>query len=233
MPKKKIGLVLVIAAVVCGPLDCRSSRVLDHGEDKRRARHPPGLCAGKLFPVCNLFSPPHCFNRVSCARCDCADAGRGLFFGVVPGLIFAVTGLTLGAVIAFLVSRFVLGSWVQERYRTLLASFNEEIQRHGHFYLITLRVVPVLPFFLVNILAGLTEEFSLKRFAASTSIGLMPASFVYSFAGRRLAEINSPRDILSSRNDGCAYSSRSFYSSPGRSEDISEGEEEITPLGPP
>ena len=120
----------------------------------------------------------------------------GFFFGVLPGLLFAVTGLTLGAMTAFLTARYVLGNWVQERYKVLLASFNEEMQRHSHYYLITLRIIPVLPFFLVNILAGLTK-ISLKRFTASTFIGLLPASFVYSFAGRRLAVINSPRDILS------------------------------------
>jgi uncharacterized membrane protein YdjX (TVP38/TMEM64 family) len=115
---------------------------------------------------------------------------------VVPGLLFAVAGLTVGAVTAFLAARYILGGWIQERYKVPLAAFNEEMQRHGHYYLITLRVVPVLPFFLVNILAGLTK-ISLRRFAASTFIGLIPASFVYSFAGRRLAVINSPRDILS------------------------------------
>ncbi|SPQ00550.1 SNARE associated Golgi protein-like protein [Candidatus Sulfobium mesophilum] len=120
----------------------------------------------------------------------------GFFFGAIPGALFSVTGLTLGAVSAFLAARYVLGDWIQEKYRVPLAAFNQEMQNHGHYYLLTLRIVPVVPFFLVNILAGLTK-ISLKNFTASTSIGLLPASVVYSFAGRKLGSINSPRDVLS------------------------------------
>jgi uncharacterized membrane protein YdjX (TVP38/TMEM64 family) len=120
----------------------------------------------------------------------------GFFFGVVPGTLFSVSGLTFGAAAAFLVARYILGDWVQERYRVLLTAFNQEMQRHGHYYLVTLRIVPVLPFFVVNFLAGMTKM-SLSKFVAMTCLGLFPASLICSFGGRRLGSINSPRDILS------------------------------------
>jgi uncharacterized membrane protein YdjX (TVP38/TMEM64 family) len=194
--KGKIVLVLLVVAVMCGlwVSGLHEAVNLERIKEERDVLHAfvqenylLSVLFFLLLTVSTAFLVPGAIVLM---------LAGGFFFGVVPGLLFAVTGLTLGAVTAFLAARYVLGGWVQERYKVLFASFNEEMHRHGHYYLITLRVVPVLPFFLVNILAGLTK-ISLKRFIASTSIGLVPASFVYSFAGRRLAVINSPRDILS------------------------------------
>ena len=196
MPKRKIGLVLFLAAVVCGLWISGFHEMVDFGKIREERDFLRSFVQGNyllsvlsflLLTVSTAFLVPGAIALM---------LAGGFFFGVVAGMFFAVTGLTLGAITAFLAARYLLGDWVQEKYRVLLAVFNEEMQRHGHYYLITLRVVPVLPFFLVNILAGLTK-ISLKRFAVSTSIGLLPASFIYSFAGRRLASIDSPRDILS------------------------------------
>jgi uncharacterized membrane protein YdjX (TVP38/TMEM64 family) len=194
--KEKVGLVLLASVLILGlwMSGLHDVVTLERIKEERdvlqtfvQGNYPLSVFFFVLLTVSTAFLLPGAIALM---------LAGGFFFGVVPGLLFAVTGLTLGAVTAFLAARYVLGVWVQERYKVLLASFNEEIQRHGHYYLITLRVVPVLPFFLVNILAGLTK-ISLKRFAASTTGGLLPAAFVYSFAGRRLADINSPRDILS------------------------------------
>ncbi|RPI38375.1 MAG: TVP38/TMEM64 family protein [Nitrospiraceae bacterium] len=194
--KGKIGLVVLVAAVACGLWisGLHEAVTLERIKEERDVLHAfveenylVSVLSFLLLTFSTAFMVPGAIVLM---------LAGGFFFGMVPGLLFAVAGLTLGAMSAFLSARYVLGQWVQDRYKVLLTSFNEEMQCHGHYYLITLRVVPVLPFFLVNILAGLTK-ISLKRFAVSTSIGLIPASFVYSFAGRRLAVINSPRDILS------------------------------------
>jgi uncharacterized membrane protein YdjX (TVP38/TMEM64 family) len=196
MSKRKIGLAVLFAAVICGLWisgvhEAVNLERIREGRDLLQSfvqkNYPVSVLFFLLLTVSTAFMVPGAIVLI---------LAGGFFFGVVPGLLFSVTGLTLGAMTAFLAARYVLGDWVQERYKVLLASFNDEMKRHGHYYLITLRVVPVLPFFLVNIIAGLTK-ISLQRFAASTFIGLLPASFVYSFAGRRLAVINSPRDILS------------------------------------
>jgi uncharacterized membrane protein YdjX (TVP38/TMEM64 family) len=122
----------------------------------------------------------------------------GFLFGVIPGVIYLNIGGTLGAGLAFLSSRYLVGQWIQRRYSSALKTFNEEVVRHGHYYLISLRIVPVLPFFLVNYLAGLTK-ISLKKFIGTTSLGMLPGSFVYTLAGQQLETVNAPEDILSVR----------------------------------
>jgi uncharacterized membrane protein YdjX (TVP38/TMEM64 family) len=192
----KIGVALLVAAVICGLWLSGLHETLTFGRIREQREvlrvfveknYVLSVLSFLLLTVSTAFFVPGAIALVLAA---------GFFFGVIPGALFAVTGLTLGAATAFLVARYVLGDWVQERYRLPLAAFNEEMRRHGHYYLLTLRVVPVLPFFLVNILAGLTK-ISLKRFVAMTSLGMLPVAFIYSFAGRKLASINSPRDILS------------------------------------
>jgi len=120
----------------------------------------------------------------------------GFLFGVILGTVYVNIGSVIGSTLAFLSSRFLIGDWVQHRYRNRLKRFNDEVEKHGHNYLFTLRIVPVLPFFLVNYLSGLTK-IPLKKFIFITAIGILPGSFVYAFAGRQIAKIENPNDILS------------------------------------
>ncbi len=194
--KGKIGIAVLVVAVAAGLWFSGLHEALtpERIKEKREVLHAfvqenyvLSVLSFILLTVSTAFFVPGAIALVLAA---------GFFFGAIPGALFSVTGLTIGAVSAFLAARYVLGNWIQEKYRVPLASFNQEMQNHGHYYLLTLRIVPVVPFFLVNILAGLTK-ISLKNFTASTSIGLLPASFVYSFAGRKLGSINGPRDVLS------------------------------------
>lgn len=120
----------------------------------------------------------------------------GFLFGVLLGTLYLLAGATMGASLAFLSARYVLGNWVQRRYEEQLRIFNREMARHGHNYLITFRIVPVMPFFLVNYLAGITRM-PIGRFMWTTAVGMLPGSVVYSFAGRELRGIESPDDIMS------------------------------------
>jgi uncharacterized membrane protein YdjX (TVP38/TMEM64 family) len=122
----------------------------------------------------------------------------GFLFGVIPGICYVITGATLGATLAFLSARYLIGTWVQRTYEMPLRAFNEEIAKHGHRYLFTLRIVPALPFFLVNYLAGLTR-ISLRLFVIMTLLGMLPGSFVYTFAGHQLERIDRVEDIFSLR----------------------------------
>jgi uncharacterized membrane protein YdjX (TVP38/TMEM64 family) len=85
---------------------------------------------------------------------------------------------------------------IQERYREQLEKFNSEMERNGPRYLLTLRLLPVFPFFLVNFLSGLTRV-SLPTFLWTTSLGIIPGSMVYAFAGQQLETVRSVGDILS------------------------------------
>lgn len=122
----------------------------------------------------------------------------GLLFGTALAVLYANVGATTGAALAFLLSRYLLGDWVQNRYRDKLARFNSEMERNGARYLLTLRLIPVFPFFLINFLAGLTA-IPLRTFLWTTSLGIIPAAAVYAYAGRQVGTINSAGEILSPR----------------------------------
>ena len=122
----------------------------------------------------------------------------GFVFGTLPTVLSVNAAATAGATLAFLSARYLLGASLQERYRQQLATFNDEIGRNGARYLLTLRLLPVFPFFLVNFLAGLTRV-PLATFVWTTSLGIIPGSLVYAFAGRQLETVHSVGDILSTR----------------------------------
>jgi uncharacterized membrane protein YdjX (TVP38/TMEM64 family) len=119
----------------------------------------------------------------------------GLLFGWA-GLLYALAGATTGALLLFLAVRYFIGSWVQHRYQKKLAGFNQEIDTHGRYYLLIVRLIAVLPFCLVNMLSGLTK-LSLRSFVGVTVLGLIPVSVVYIFAGIQLASLASPNDFFS------------------------------------
>ena len=119
----------------------------------------------------------------------------GFFFGAIRGTMFINIGATLGAVLAFNLSRYLIGDWIQDKYKQSLARFNDEIDGNGINYMLSLRLVPAFPFFLINLLAGLTK-LPLTHFIWTTSIGIIPGSFVYAYAGANLANLHSPSQIL-------------------------------------
>jgi uncharacterized membrane protein YdjX (TVP38/TMEM64 family) len=120
----------------------------------------------------------------------------GFLFGVVPGAVYSISGLVIGASLAFLASRYLIGRWIQQRYGKQLGGFNEEIGRYGNNYLFMLRIVPILPFFLVNYLAGMTR-IAFKPFLFTTFIGMLPGSLIYNFAGHQLGRIEEIEDVFS------------------------------------
>ncbi|MRR15962.1 MAG: TVP38/TMEM64 family protein [Deltaproteobacteria bacterium] len=119
----------------------------------------------------------------------------GFLFGFA-GMIYVNIGASGGAILAFLIARYLVGDWVQKRYGGKLESFNAEMAENGYRYLLTLRLIPLFPFFLVNLLSGLTRV-PLATFAWTTVVGIVPGSFVYIYTGRQLGVIEKPGDILS------------------------------------
>ncbi len=122
----------------------------------------------------------------------------GFLFHLFPGIVYVNVGATLGATFAFLFSRYILGNTIQNKYGTQLERFNRELEENGHLYLLTIRFIPVFPFFLINILSGLTK-IPLWTYVWSTSIGILPGSVVYTFAGSQLGTINSIGDLFGGR----------------------------------
>jgi uncharacterized membrane protein YdjX (TVP38/TMEM64 family) len=120
----------------------------------------------------------------------------GFLFGSVLGTVYVNLGATTGATLAFLASRYLLHDWVESKFGHRLGAFQEGFSKNGFSYLMTLRLIPLFPFFLVNLLSGLTRV-NLGTYVAATAIGIIPGSFVYAFAGRQLGTINSLKEIAS------------------------------------
>ncbi len=119
----------------------------------------------------------------------------GFLYKVFFTVIYVNIAATTGAMLAFLFARYIAGQWIQQSYGDKLAKFNEEVDRNGAYYLLTLRFIPIFPFFLINTFAGLTNV-PLRTFLWTTSLGIFPGSLVYAYAGRQLCRIKAMQDIF-------------------------------------
>ena len=122
--------------------------------------------------------------------------GGGAVFGLWQGLLLVSFASTLGATLAFLASRFVLREWVEARFGQRLADINAGVDKEGAFYLFTLRLIPVVPFFLINLLMGLTRMKTWTYYWVS-QLGMLAGTAVYVNAGTQLAQLDSLQGILS------------------------------------
>ena len=120
----------------------------------------------------------------------------GAIFGIGVGALVVSFAAALGATIAFLISRFVLRDWVRGHYGAQLERIDRGIRKEGALYLFTLRLIPVVPYFLINLLTGLTAMRAWTFYWVS-QLGMLPGTLVYANAGTQLAAIGSPRQILS------------------------------------
>ncbi len=120
----------------------------------------------------------------------------GALFGLVVGSVVVSFASTIGATLAAFVSRFILREWVQNKFGDRFVAINEGIAKEGAFYLFTLRLVPVFPFFIINLLMGLTRM-RLSTFFWVSQIGMLPGTMVYVNAGKEIAQIDSLSGILS------------------------------------
>ena len=153
------------------------------------ARHPLGMLLG-YFAVYVLAT------ALSVPGAVVLTLAGGAVFGFWTGLLVVSFASSLGALLAFLVSRHLLRDTVQARFGKSLGAINEGVRRDGTFYLLTLRLVPVFPFWLINLLMGLTP-IGAARFYLVSQIGMLAGTAVYVNAGTQLAAIRSPADVLS------------------------------------
>ena len=120
----------------------------------------------------------------------------GAMFGLWVGLVVVSFASSLGALLAFLAARYLLRDFVQARFGKALDPINAGVKKDGAMYLLTLRLVPVFPFWLINLLMGLSP-IGAGRFYLVSQIGMLAGTVVYVNAGTQLASISSARDILS------------------------------------
>ncbi|MFC5078074.1 TVP38/TMEM64 family inner membrane protein YdjZ [Vibrio thalassae] len=117
-------------------------------------------------------------------------------FGFWTSLLLVSFASTIGATIAFLSSRFLLRDWVQSKFGSKLETINKGVEKDGAFYLFSLRLIPVFPFFLINLLMGLTP-IKVSKYYLVSQLGMLPGTAVYLNAGTQLANINSLSGIVS------------------------------------
>ena len=120
----------------------------------------------------------------------------GFLFDFLIGVAVVSLASTTGAVFAFLISRFLMKDFAQKKFPARLKIVNEGLKKDGAFYLFSLRLMPMLPYFLINILMGATS-ISTKQFAIGSFLGMLPGSFIYVNAGKQLAHISSVYQIFS------------------------------------
>ena len=120
----------------------------------------------------------------------------GAIFGLLVGTVVVSFASSIGATLAFLVSRYVLRDSVQSKFGARLGDINKGIEKDGAFYLFTLRLVPLIPFFVINLVMGLTRM-KTGVFYVASQIGMLAGTIVYVNAGTQLARIDSLRGILS------------------------------------
>lgn len=119
----------------------------------------------------------------------------GAVFGVWKGTILVSLASTIGATIAFLMSRYLFKESMMNRFRNKMGVINRKLKEGGNHYLFTLRLIPVSPFVVINLMMGLTHV-STWNFIWITFVGMFPGNLVYVYAGRKIAEIRSPSEIL-------------------------------------
>ena len=120
----------------------------------------------------------------------------GALFGFWVGVVTVSFASTIGATLACLVARFLLRNWVQNKFGDKLNTINKGVEREGSFYLFTLRLVPVFPFFVINLLMGLTKM-PLRTFYWVSQVGMLAGTAVYVNAGKELAKIDTLAGIIS------------------------------------
>ena len=120
----------------------------------------------------------------------------GAVFGLLWGTVVVSFASTMGATVAFIVSRYILRDGIQRRYGDRLKTINAGVERDGGFYLFTMRLVPAFPFFIINLVMGLTPMRTIT-FALVSQLGMLPGTIVYVNAGTQLGRIESLQGILS------------------------------------
>ena len=135
-------------------------------------------------------------TAVSLPGAGIMTVAAGAIFGVLWGTVLVSFASAAGATLAFLTSRFLLHDAIQERFGDRLKPINAGIRRDGAFYLFSLRLIPAFPFFIINLVMGLTP-IPARTFYWVSQAGMLPVTLVFVNAGTQLAKVDSLKDVLS------------------------------------
>jgi uncharacterized membrane protein YdjX (TVP38/TMEM64 family) len=197
MNKRALILLILLAAVmVVFGFDLQSHLRLSAVKDSHASLVEDYRAQPMLFVA--AFMAIHVCALALClpgAVLTMALAG-GSIFGPALGTLIVLTSLTVGDSLGFLAARFLIGDWVRSRFSSHLRRMEREVDSNGAYYLLSLRLMAAVPYFVVNLTFGVTR-IRLRTFAPISFVGLAPATALYVTAGTQLTHIESPRDILS------------------------------------
>jgi uncharacterized membrane protein YdjX (TVP38/TMEM64 family) len=197
MKPGKIALVLVIIGLILAFFAFDLGQYFNLAFLKaRQAEINSFYLSNPLQTTLIFFATYVLFTGLSLPAASILTLAGGAIFGVLIGTILVSFASVMGATLAFLASRFLFRDFIQNRFADKLALINQGIEKDGAFYLFTLRLVPVFPFFIINLVMGLTPIKTIT-FALVSQIGMLAATIVYVNAGTQLAKIETAGDILS------------------------------------
>jgi pyruvate/2-oxoglutarate dehydrogenase complex dihydrolipoamide dehydrogenase (E3) component/uncharacterized membrane protein YdjX (TVP38/TMEM64 family) len=195
--KRKILLLAVIAGAVLAFFVLDLDRYFTLDEVKARQGQFAGLFATHPLAVAGAFFAAYvAVTALSLPGAALMTLLAGAVFGLLWGTVIVSFASSAGATLAFLSSRFLFRDTVQSRFGEKLAAVNRGIEKDGPFYLFTLRLVPVFPFFLVNLVMGLTP-IPARTFYWVSQVGMLLGTLVYVNVGTQLARVESLKGILS------------------------------------
>ena len=193
----KLGLLLLLAAAIASFFIFDFGQYLTLDTLKVRQAELAGLVAAKPVLVVGTFFLFYiAITAASLPGAAVLTLAAGAIFGLWRGVAIVSFASAIGATLAFLSARFLLRDWVQRRFGGRLRAINEGVERDGAFYLLSLRLVPVAPFFLVNLAMGLTPIRTITFYWVS-QLGMVAGTVAFVNAGTQLARIDSPGDVLS------------------------------------
>ena len=192
--KLVLGIALIVIVLVVG-LNFGQHLTLDNA--KLRQAELSSFIESNFFVAIALYFVSYvAITALSIPGAAVVTLLGAALFGFWISLALVSFASTIGATLAFLSSRYLLRDWVQKKFGSKLVAVNQGVEKDGQFYLFSLRLIPVFPFFLINLLMGLTP-ISTIRFYLVSQLGMLPGTAVYLNAGTQLAQIDSLAGIVS------------------------------------
>ncbi len=198
--KKWLGKVLVVGLIALGIV---AFRYFDLGQylsleyiKTSKAKFQSLYLSHRLIVIAAYMGIYVAVAALSLPGAAVLTLASGGLFGLTIGTVAVSFASTIGATLACFISRFLLREWVQKKFGDKLVTINDGIEKEGALYLFSLRLVPIFPFFVINLLMGLTRM-RLFTFFWVSQIGMLAGTIVYVNAGKELAKIDSLSGILS------------------------------------
>ena len=197
MNPRRLALIALLAGIVAAYVGLDLGRYLSLDYFKaRQAAIEAWRAAQPLKAALGFFITYVAVTALSLPGATAMTLVAGAVFGLFQGLLLVSFASSLGATLAFLASRFLLRDWVQRQFGERLRAIDAGVEKEGGFYLFSLRLVPLFPFFAINLLMGLTS-LKTRTFYWVSQVGMLAGTVVYVNAGTQLAKIDSLAGILS------------------------------------